>query len=103
MESSYLLRCILYGSWEVNLYLVWPARPLPPLQIIILSFIVEGKGLATLAAFLVQLGNTHIQVCGHCGRVVDVLSKHYKVRCITCSLLAIVTVCNKVNLLPHVA
>ena len=24
--------------------LVWPARPLPPLQIIILSFIVEGEG-----------------------------------------------------------
>ena len=70
--------------------LVWPARPLPSLQIIILSFLVEGKGLATLAAFLVQ---THIQVCGHCGRVVvEVLSKHYKIRCITCSLLAIVTV-----------
>ena len=28
--------------------LVWPARPLSLLQIITLSFIVEGKGLATL-------------------------------------------------------
>ena len=29
--------------------LVWPARPIPPLLITILSFICEGKGLATLA------------------------------------------------------
>ena len=31
---------ILYNAY---ILLVWPARPLPPLQTIILSFIVEGK------------------------------------------------------------
>ena len=53
---------------KVNLDLVWLARPLSPLQIISSNFIVEGKGLATLAAFLVQPRTTHIQVFGHCGQ-----------------------------------
>ena len=45
---------IIYSYNEADKSLVRPARPLSPLQIISLSFIVEGKGLATLAAFLVH-------------------------------------------------
>ena len=33
--------------------LVWPARPFPLSCFVMLSFMVEGKGLATLATFLV--------------------------------------------------
>ena len=35
--------------------LVWPARPIPLFCFLMLRFMVEGKGLATLAAFLVLL------------------------------------------------
>ena len=70
--------------------LVWPAGPIPPLLLTTLRFIVEGEFKGS-SSILVQLRTTHIQVCGNSGWVVDVLGKHYKIRCITWSMPATVT------------
>ena len=54
------------------------------------DYYIQGEG--SIILYSCRVCCAVVQACGHYGWVVDVLNKHEKVRCITCSQPAIVVV-----------